>query len=310
MNVISHPSGKTGRKTIAEALLSISVLLAAVATVLADTVPQQALACAVAVLGALAGICYYAIPPQIIERTVEVPCQPPLKPAETLAVPIPPTAAPPDPRLRKNQAELLHCIDLGLADMHFAAQLALQSGEKVASSAASIQVARQSIVELADYLRRTGELFDSLANQSKRIGSIVGSIQDIAKRTNLLALNAAIEAARAGDHGRGFAVVADEVRNLAIRSGESSEQIMLISQSLLRTAEEAGNGLAHVDQSAQSGIGTATEAHEAMTALRVGALERKEIVERVMRGLDRQRELTEGLGRLLGDLERTGAGEG
>ena len=285
MNVISHPSGKTGRKTIAEALLSISVLLAAVATVLADTVPQQALACAVAVLGALAGICYYAIPPQIIERTVEVPCQPPLKPAETLAVPIPPTAAPPDPRLRKNQ-------------------------EKVASSAASIQVARQSIVELADYLRRTGELFDSLANQSKRIGSIVGSIQDIAKRTNLLALNAAIEAARAGDHGRGFAVVADEVRNLAIRSGESSEQIMLISQSLLRTADEAANGLAHVDQSAQSGIGTATEAHEAMTALRVGALERKEIVERVMRGLDRQRELTEGLGRLLGDLERTGAGEG
>ena len=58
-----------------------------------------------------------------------------------------------------------------------------------------------------------------IEESSRRIGEIVGMIDEIAFQTNLLALNAAVEAARAGDAGRGFAVVASEVRALAQRSG-------------------------------------------------------------------------------------------
>lgn len=78
-----------------------------------------------------------------------------------------------------------------------------------------------------------------LTDQTKKIESMIGNIQDlekkmsqvqtsanqirnvvdlvtsIANQTNLLALNAAIEAARAGQHGVGFAVVASEVRKLS-----------------------------------------------------------------------------------------------
>jgi methyl-accepting chemotaxis protein len=95
-----------------------------------------------------------------------------------------------------------------------------------------------------------------IEESSRRIGEIVGLIDEIAFQTNLLALNAAVEAARAGDAGRGFAVVASEVRVLAQRSGEASKEIKaLIGASSRNTREgvelvsKAGSSLSEITAS-------------------------------------------------------------
>ncbi|HEY9101491.1 PAS domain-containing methyl-accepting chemotaxis protein [Chitinimonas sp.] len=116
------------------------------------------------------------------------------------------------------------------------------------------------IVEVVGEARST---LDDLSQAVTRIGSMTGTIKEIADQTNLLALNAAIEAARAGESGRGFAVVADEVRKLAERTSQSTEDIsnnvtniQMVTQATLMTMDEAvsevANGTASIKASSQN----------------------------------------------------------
>ena len=97
-------------------------------------------------------------------------------------------------------------------------------------------IAARGGTEVADLVRS----MQGIDASAKKIGEIIGVIDNIAFRTNILALNAAVEAARAGEQGRGFAVVASEVRALAQRSGDAAREIRdLIAGSLERTEQGA-----------------------------------------------------------------------
>ncbi|MFC3122244.1 methyl-accepting chemotaxis protein [Agaribacter flavus] len=93
-----------------------------------------------------------------------------------------------------------------------------QGKDTIQKGADEMELIAQTVNSTVDQVRR-------LEDTTKEIGNIVGVITSISEQTNLLALNAAIEAARAGESGRGFAVVADEVRQLAMRTGEATDQI-------------------------------------------------------------------------------------
>ncbi|PZX12349.1 methyl-accepting chemotaxis sensory transducer with Pas/Pac sensor [Palleronia aestuarii] len=62
------------------------------------------------------------------------------------------------------------------------------------------------------------------------IDTIVGSLSQIARQTDLLAINASIEAALAGKAGAGFAIVADRVRSLADKSTSEAGRITALAQ--------------------------------------------------------------------------------
>lgn len=85
------------------------------------------------------------------------------------------------------------------------------------------------------------EVVQALAENMKKIGYIVQTLNEISSQTNLLALNASIEAARAGEYGVGFAVVASEVQKLASQSATASKQIedtiMTIENDTLKTLD-------------------------------------------------------------------------
>jgi methyl-accepting chemotaxis protein len=117
-------------------------------------------------------------------------------------------------------------------------------------------VARQAAEGGGDIAGSAVKAMGRIEESSRRIGEIVGMIDEIAFQTNLLALNAAVEAARAGEAGRGFAVVASEVRVLAQRSGAASKEIKaLVGASSQNTKEgvdlvnRAGTSLSEINGS-------------------------------------------------------------
>ena len=106
-----------------------------------------------------------------------------------------------------------------------------------------VEQAVQNIRQQSEHTRDNATKIENLARQSREIGSIVSTIDDIAAQTNLLALNAAIEAARAGEAGRGFAVVADEVRALASRTSQSTQEISKMVKSIQSDAAIATDSI-------------------------------------------------------------------
>lgn len=97
--------------------------------------------------------------------------------------------------------------------------------QNIKEVSANISNVLKTVQESRGNITQTSTSVKDLINCTKKITSAVGSITDIAQKTNVLALNATIEAAHAGDAGQGFRVVASSVKDLALQTVTSTNQI-------------------------------------------------------------------------------------
>lgn len=114
------------------------------------------------------------------------------------------------------------------------------SVERIEDARNLVKDARDAAVHSSQVVGKAISAMHRIETVSGEIGSIIGTIENIAFQTNLLALNAGVEAARAGEAGKGFAVVAQEVRELAQRSAAAANEI---KQLVARSGQEVAGGV-------------------------------------------------------------------
>lgn len=112
-------------------------------------------------------------------------------------------------------SDLMSVIETMTMSMEENTKEAEESARIAADASTTLERGNQKMQELK-------EAIAEISACSEQIGTIIGTIEDIASQTNLLSLNAAIEAARAGEAGKGFAVVAEQVKNLANESAKAA----------------------------------------------------------------------------------------
>lgn len=112
-------------------------------------------------------------------------------------------------------------------------------GQITNKAGAQLGISMESVNELSHSMER-------IANDSKQIGTIVATIENIAFQINILSLNATVEATRAGESGKGFAVVAEEIGSLASKSDEAAKATRELIESSAATISEGSKVMTKV----------------------------------------------------------------
>lgn len=124
-----------------------------------------------------------------------------------------------------------------------------------------------AMLRIRDQMESIAESIVRLSEQSKDIGDIIATVNDLAEQSNLLAVNASIEAAKAGDQGKGFAVVAQEVKSMASQSKQATAQVRVILSEIQKAMSMAVLATEQGGKAVESGVVLSTQAGESIQLL-------------------------------------------
>jgi methyl-accepting chemotaxis protein len=144
---------------------------------------------------------------------------------------------------------------------------------------------RGAAVEGGEVVHEAREAMAQIERVSRRMASVVESIDGLAFATNLLALNAAIEAAHAGRHGGGFAVVAGEVRALAARSKAAAKEVHGLIDDSLRCVAAGSAKVAQSEQVLGRIIQSATGVDEIIAGIDAATVQQAAGIEQINRAV-------------------------
>jgi methyl-accepting chemotaxis protein len=145
------------------------------------------------------------------------------------------------------------------------AQSAIERASETATG--TIQLVRElhaGMQQIRNESQMSEKKLRGLIDPSRQVSSILGTIGDIAARTDLLALNASIESIRAGEHGRGFAIVADEVRKLAEQASDATREISSLVDSMQLVTQESIHGIEREREHIELEVNRANAAEKAL----------------------------------------------
>ena len=174
-------------------------------------------------------------------------------------------------------------------------ELAVKGGEIVAKAV-------EWMLVVAETVKSSTAMVETLGKNSDQIGAIVAVINDIADQTNLLALNAAIEAARAGEHGRGFAVVADEVRKLAEKTTKSTKEIAEMIKTIQNDTQKAIASMHEGTKGIEEGVELATNAKKALQQIVSSVEEVTDLVRHISTATEEQSATTNNISANVTDI--------
>ena len=169
------------------------------------------------------------------------------------------------------------------SDCAAVAQVASGCGTIIAQGCDTIQQTAKLMLTVSEAAGCTVAEIRHLADESARIQSIVGIMNDIASQSGLLALNASIEAARAGDKGKGFQVVALEIRTLSDRAHSSLTEVQSIVDTIASRVAHLQDYANRCQNAAALGGDQVKATHEALASV---ALQMPNVTDRVGRVME------------------------
>lgn len=168
-----------------------------------------------------------------------------------------------------------------------------QNTDNARQTDALVQSASEIAVSGGQSVARVIGTMTSITDYSRKIGDIIGVIDNIAFQTNLLALNAAVEAARAGEQGRGFAVVAAEVRSLAQRTATAAREIKLLILDSISTVDAGSRQVSEAGKTMDDIIGSVKRVAGIMQNIDTASNEQRIGIENVNQAIVMMDELTQ-----------------